>query len=102
MWNSCEGKGMTESGAGGGRQGGTTKLGLGSLVEVSWFCVRGRALCELALFLRERGRETERREGEGVREREMCLCICLDVCVCVWVLVWERLGFGKGKGGVRE
>lgn len=57
MWNSCEGKGMTESGAGGGRQGGTTKLGLGSLVEVSWFCVRGRALCELALFLRGRGRE---------------------------------------------
>lgn len=92
MWNSCEGKGMTESGAGGGRRGGTTELGLGSLVEVSWFGLRVRALCELALFLeRERG-------------REMCLCICVDVYVCLgwgW-LVGERLGFGKGEGGDRE
>lgn len=71
MWNSCEGKGMTESGAGGGRQGGTTKLGLGSLVEVSWFCLRGRALCELALFLRGRG-------------RERCVCVFVWMCVCVW------------------
>jgi hypothetical protein len=82
MWNSCERKGMTESGAGGGRQGGTTKLGLGSLVEVSWFCVRGRALCELAVFLR--GRERERREGG----REMCV---------VYLFGCEGVGMGTAR-----
>ena len=92
MWNSCEGKGMTESGAGGGRQGGTTKLGLGSLVEVSWFYLRGRALCELALFLRERERE---RRGARERERDVFVYfVWMCVCVCVWV------GVGMGTARV--